>query len=48
MISPTTFPSCRAAIGGDFAIAASNDAHDTAQVYDTIWAGNDEQARIDY
>ncbi len=47
-ISRTTFPECRATLGGDFAIAATNDGHDTSQGVDALWAGNDEQARIDY
>jgi hypothetical protein len=47
-ISRTSFPACRSVVGGDFAIAATNDGHDTSQVVDTLWAGNDEQARIDY
>ena len=48
MIARTTFPASRDELGGDFAIAATNTGHDTAQVTDTLWAGHDEQARIDY
>lgn len=46
-IARTTFPASRTALGGDFAIAATNNGHDAAGV-DTLWAGLDEQARIDY
>jgi hypothetical protein len=46
-ISATDFPACRAALGGDFAIAATNDGHDAAQT-DAVWAGSDEQQRIDF
>ncbi len=47
-ISRTTCPACRATVGGDFAIAATNTGHESAQAVDALWAGNDEQARIDY
>lgn len=48
VITRTTFPACRAVIGGDFAIAATNTGHDSSQSVDTLWAGASEQARIDY
>jgi feruloyl esterase len=48
MITRTSFPAIRGDLGGDFAIASTNTGHDTAQVTDTLWAGADEQARIDY
>ncbi len=47
-IARTTFPACRDAVGGDFALAATNTGHDSSQAVDALWAGNDEQARIDY
>jgi hypothetical protein len=46
-ISPTGFPACRTVLGGDFAIAATNDAHDAGGT-DALWAGQDEQQRIDF
>ena len=46
-ISPTTFPACRTELGGDFAIAATNDGHDASGT-DALWAGQDEQQRIDF
>lgn len=46
-ISQTAFPACRTQLGGDFAIAATNDGHN-ARPTDAMWAGTDEQHRIDY
>jgi hypothetical protein len=46
-ISNTTFPACRTELGGDFAIAATNDGHDAAGT-DALWAGQTEQPRIDF
>ena len=46
-ISATTFPACRADLGGDFAIAATNDGHN-AGATDAMWAGISEQNRIDF
>lgn len=44
-IPETTFPSCRTELGGDFAVASTNDAHDGRG---TVWAGANQQTRIDY
>jgi hypothetical protein len=41
------FPACRTELGGDFAVAATNDGHD-AGIVDAMFAGYDEQDRIDY
>jgi hypothetical protein len=46
-IADTSFPACSTQLGGDFAIAATNDGHDGAGT-DGLWAGNDQQARIDF
>ena len=46
-ITPTTFPACRTELGGDFAIASTNDGHDAAGT-DALWAGQTEQPRIDF
>lgn len=46
-ISATTFPACRADLGGDFAIAATNDGHNATPT-DAMWAGMSEQSRIDF
>ena len=46
-ITPTTFPACRTQLGGDFAIASTNDGHDAAGT-DGLWAGHTEQPRIDF
>ena len=46
-ISATTFPACRDDLGGDFAIAATNDGHN-AGATDAMWAGISEQNRIDF
>jgi tannase/feruloyl esterase len=46
VITPTTFPACRTELGGDFAIASTNDGHDAAGT-DALWAGQTEQPRID-
>lgn len=48
VIRPPAFPAGAAALGGDFAVAATNNGHDSAQMEDALWAGLDEQARIDY
>lgn len=44
-IPTTTFPSCDAALGGDFAMAATDDGHAGPG---GAWALQDEQLRIDY
>jgi feruloyl esterase len=46
-ITPTTFPACRTQLGGDFAIASTNDGHDASGT-DALWAGQDPQQRIDF
>lgn len=48
ILRPPAFPALSAALGGDFAVAATNDGHDGASMEDALWAGLDEQARIDY
>lgn len=47
-LRPPAFPACGAELGGDFAVASTNDGHDAATMEDALWAGLDEQARIDY
>jgi hypothetical protein len=47
-IRPPAFPACGAELGGDFAVAATNNGHDSAHWEDALWAGFHEQARIDY
>lgn len=48
VLRPPVFPACGEEMGGDFAVAATNDGHDAATMEDALWAGLDEQARIDY
>lgn len=47
-VSATTFPSCRTDLGGDFAIAATDDGHQSAQSTDGLWAGFDQSVRNDF
>lgn len=47
IVSPTTFPSCDAQLGGDFALATDNQGH-TASPIDSIWALDDLQLRIEF
>jgi feruloyl esterase len=46
-ITPTSFPDCRTQLGGDFAVAVTNDGHNASAV-DALWAGISEQYRIDF
>jgi feruloyl esterase len=47
-ISQTTFPACDTQLGGDFAVAATDDGHTAANPFDAQWAADDEQLRIDF
>lgn len=47
-VNPTTFPSCDAQLGGDFAIATDNQGHMAANVADGVWALDDLQLRIEF
>jgi Tannase and feruloyl esterase len=47
-VSPTTFPSCDAQLGGDFAIATDNQGHMAASAADGVWALDDLQLRIEF
>lgn len=47
MVSQTSFPACDADLGGDFAIAATDDGHEASQT-DAVWAGHDPNLRRDF
>jgi feruloyl esterase len=47
IVSSTSFPSCDAQLGGDFAIATDNQGH-MASPIDSIWALDDLQLRIEF
>jgi len=47
-VNPTTFPACDQQLGGDFALAATDDGHTGGNAFDGLWAGDDEQLRIDF
>jgi Tannase and feruloyl esterase len=47
-INPTTFPACDQQLGGDFALSATDDGHTSGNAFDGLWAGDDEQLRIDF
>jgi len=47
-INPTSFPACDQQLGGDFALAATDDGHTGGNAFDGLWAGDDEQLRIDF
>jgi len=46
-VNPATFPSCDAALGGDFALASTDDGHN-AGVFDAVWGSQSEQLREDF
>ncbi|MBL7622472.1 tannase/feruloyl esterase family alpha/beta hydrolase [Frankia sp. AgW1.1] len=46
-VIPTSFPACDAQLGGDFALAATDDGHATSNPFSAEWAAGDEQARVD-
>lgn len=48
IISPTTFPSCDAQLGGDFALATDNQGHLATSGVDGVWALTDLQLRIEF
>ena len=48
VVSPTTFPSCDAQLGGDFAMATDNQGHMAASNVDGVWALDDLQLRIEF
>lgn len=47
-VSPTTFPKCDPPADGDFAIAATDDGHQTSASTDAMWAARDQQTREDF
>jgi hypothetical protein len=47
VVSPQSYPSCDATLGGDFAMATDNEGHTDGEFSGT-WAFNDEQLRLDY
>jgi feruloyl esterase len=48
MISSTTFPSCDAQLGGDFALGTDNQGHLAANGVDGVWARDDLQLRLEF
>jgi hypothetical protein len=48
LVSPTTFPTCDAQLGGDFAIATDNQGHMAASGVDGVWALDDLQLRLEF
>ena len=42
------FPACDAQLGGDFAVATTDQGHAGASVVDALWAAGDEQLRNDF
>jgi hypothetical protein len=46
-VSPQSFPSCDATLGGDFAMATDNEGH-ADSAFSGLWAFNSEQLRVDY
>jgi hypothetical protein len=48
IVQPQAFPSCDAALGGDFAMATDNEGHVGTSVFDGTWAFNDQQLRLEY
>lgn len=47
-ITKTSFPSCDAQLGGDFAISSTDDGHQTPSSTDGVWAGSDLRTRTDF
>ena len=47
-INQTNFPACDQQLGGDFAIAATDDGHTGGNAFDGLWAADDEQLRTDF
>jgi len=47
-IPQTTFPACDAVLGGDFAMAADDEGHVGASLFDGLWGLNDPQLRVDF
>ena len=47
-INPTSFPACDKQLGGDFALAATDDGHTGGNAFDGLWAAEDEQLRTDF
>jgi Tannase and feruloyl esterase len=47
-VTATTFPSCDAQLGGDFAIASDNQGHLAASAFDSVWSLNGMQLRIEF
>ncbi len=47
VVNPTSFPTCDAALGGDFSLASTDDGHQASPT-DGMWAGRDLQTRIDF
>src|SRR6266567_3226634 len=47
-INPTSFPACDQQLGGDFALAATDDGHTARNAFDGGWAAQDEQLRTDF
>lgn len=47
-VNPTTFPSCDAQLGGDFAIATDNQGHMGTAVFDSVWSLDDLQLRMEF
>jgi Tannase and feruloyl esterase len=48
VLTPPAFPGCDAQLGGDFAVAATDDGHTAAGLFDALWAATDEQLHIDF
>jgi len=46
-VTPQSYPSCDATLGGDFAMATDNEGHNDS-IFSGLWAFNDEQLRVDY
>jgi hypothetical protein len=42
------FPACDAQLGGDFALAATDDGHTSGGPFDALWGAGDEQLHIDF
>jgi feruloyl esterase len=47
-INSPDFPACDAQLGGDFALAATDDGHTAGNPFDALWAATDEQLHIDF
>jgi feruloyl esterase len=47
-VNATSFPACDQQLGGDFALAATDDGHTGGNAFDGLWAAQDEQLRTDF